>query len=197
MRKGNRKFPVNCILIIIVRIICRHILVEMCQWKITDRIISTNDYESFLFLILLVSSLIVWMDHGKHLSWWAAVLHASTVRCELLLFVRVLSSCTSVHMCDEKLWHQPRLSIWIFAMHQHERRNPQTPKQAMTNPWQLEQNNISSFPIQIRNAWAHSRQTKTVIKEGNRISSNQHVPRKCQGVFNHCQVAPRGDLFPH
>lgn len=135
-------------------------------------------------------------SHDKHLSWWAAAaLHANTVQCALLLFVCSLLSSTSVHMCNEKVWHQTRLSIWIFAMHQHEEIH-RHPKQAMTNPWQLEQNN-ASFELQIRNAWAHSWQTKTVIKEGNRIGSNQRVLRKCQGVFNHCQVPPRGDLFPY
>lgn len=70
------------------------------------------------------------------------------------------------------------------------------PEQAMTNLWHLHQHAVSSFP-QIRNAWAHLWQTKTEIREGNWISSNQHVLRKCQGVFSHCQVTLRGDLFPY
>lgn len=43
---------------------------------------------------------------------------------------------------------------------------------------------LQAFLLQIRNAWAHWWQTKTVIKEGNWISSNQHVPEKMPRRFH-------------
>lgn len=66
----------------------------------------------------------------------------------------------------------------------------------LTNPWHLHSTTSPAFSKSGMHV-VHSWHTTTVIKEGNRISSNQRVPegeRKRQDVFMHCQVAPRGDL---